>query len=111
MFDFKSAVGKVFGTRSDRELKKLAPLVTRVGELEKAMQARTDEELKALTPDFKQRVENGEPLDKILPEAFALVREVSVRTLVFPSDAAAPPVGMCAPRVLRTLPSTHPISC
>jgi preprotein translocase subunit SecA len=81
MFDFKSAVGKVFGTRSDRELKKLSPLVSRVSDLEKAMQARSDAELKAMTPEFKQRVENGESLDKLLPEAFALVREVSVRTL------------------------------
>ena len=81
MFDIKSVVGKVFGTRSDRELRKLAPMVKKVGELEAGMKARSDAELKALTPDFKQRIENGESLDSILPEAFALVREVGVRTL------------------------------
>ncbi len=81
MFDIKSVVGKVFGTRSDRELKKLSPLVNRVAELEKSMKDRSDDALKALTPEFKQRIENGEPLDLLLPEAFALVREVGVRTL------------------------------
>ncbi|MDG1480513.1 MAG: preprotein translocase subunit SecA [Myxococcota bacterium] len=81
MFDIKSVVGKVFGTRSDRELKKLMPLVSRVKDLEQSMKDRSDEALKALTPEFKTRIANGESLDDILPEAYALVREVSVRTL------------------------------
>ncbi len=74
-------IKKVFGTRVEREAKKLRPLVTRVGELEARYEPLSDAELKAFTPEFKQRIENGEPLDDLLPEAFALVREVSRRTL------------------------------
>jgi len=72
---------KLFGTRSERELKKFRPIVDRVGALEKKMKALSDDELKALTPALKMRIANGEPLDDMLPEAFACVREVSVRTL------------------------------
>ena len=72
---------KVFGTRSDRMLKKLQPMVDQITSLEPKMQGLSDDQLKAYTPDFRQRIENGAPLDDLLPEAFALVREVGWRTL------------------------------
>ncbi len=72
---------KVFGTSNDRELRKLDPLVKHINSLASGMTELSDEQLKAFTPDLKQRLENGAPLDDLLPEAFALVREVSVRTL------------------------------
>ena len=72
---------KVFGSSNDRQLKKLNPLVQHIATLEAGMKALSDEELKAYTPAFKLRLENGEGLDDILPEAFALVREVGRRTM------------------------------
>jgi len=81
MFDLKNIVGKVFGSRSKRALRKLQPTIVRINDLEKVMQAKSDADLKALTPDFKQRIDNGASLDDLLPEAFAAVREVGKRTL------------------------------
>ncbi|MEL6346766.1 MAG: preprotein translocase subunit SecA [Myxococcota bacterium] len=81
MFDLKGVISKVFGTRSERALKKLRPTVQRINDLESMMQAKSDAELKACTPEFKQKIENGANLDELLPEAFALVREVGKRTL------------------------------
>jgi len=72
---------KVFGSKNERELKKLRPVVEIINSLEPAVQAMSDERLKAQTPKLKTRFENGESLDDILPEAFATVREASVRTL------------------------------
>ena len=72
---------KVFGSQNERELKRLQPIVDQVNALEPAIQALSDEELKAQTAVFKQRIEQGETLDDILPEAFATVREASMRTL------------------------------
>ena len=72
---------KVFGSKNERELKRLQPILEQISALEPKMQAKTDEELKAQTAVFKQRVDQGESLDDILPEAFAVVREASVRTL------------------------------
>jgi len=72
---------KVFGTKHDRELKKLRPILQKVNELEPKIQKLSDDELKAKTPEFKQRIERGESLDDLLPEAFAVVREVSKRTI------------------------------
>jgi preprotein translocase subunit SecA len=74
-------VSKFIGTRSDRELKKIQPMVVRVAELEKKMQALSDASLQGLTAEFRQRVENGEPLDDMIPETFAAIREASVRTV------------------------------
>ena len=74
-------VKKVIGTRSDRELKRLSPLVSRINGLEAAMQACSDRELQAFTPEFKQKLENGAKVDDILPDAFAVVREVARRRL------------------------------
>ncbi len=72
---------KVFGSKNERELKRLAPLVEQINALEPEIQAMSDETLRAQTLRFKERLENGEPLDDLLPEAFATVREASVRTL------------------------------
>ena len=72
---------KVFGSQNERELKRLQPIVDQINALEPAMQALSDKELKAQTAVFKQRIEQGETLDDILPEAFATVREASMRTL------------------------------
>ena len=72
---------KVFGSSNERLLKKLEPLVQRINALEPDMQQLSDADMAGKTPAFKQRVQNGEPLDDLLPEAFALVREASVRTL------------------------------
>jgi preprotein translocase subunit SecA len=72
---------KVFGSKNERELKRLQPAVDRINALEPAMQAMSADELRAQTARFKERVESGESLDELLPEAFAAVREASVRTL------------------------------
>jgi preprotein translocase subunit SecA len=72
---------KLFGSKNQRELKKLQPIVNRINELEPSLKAKSDAELKSMTGDFKQRLEKGATLDDILPEAFALVREAGRRYL------------------------------
>jgi len=72
---------KVFGSKNERELKKIQPVVEKINALEPRIQAMSDEELKAQTQRFKDRVNTGESLDDLLPEAFATVREASVRAL------------------------------
>ena len=72
---------KIFGSYSDRELKKIKPLADRILGLESEYAAMSDEQLKAKTPEFKSRLENGETLDDLLPEAFAAVREAAWRVL------------------------------
>ena len=72
---------RLFGDANERELKKIQPIVSRVNELEPAWQKLSDEQLAAKTADFKQRLENGEPLDDLLPEAFATVRETGRRVM------------------------------
>jgi len=72
---------KVFGTKNERELKKLWPLVEKINSLEADLASLTDTQLKDKTEEFKKRLEEGETLDDILPEAFAVVREVSRRKL------------------------------
>ncbi len=72
---------KIVGTKNERELKRIQPLVEATNSFESKMQGYTDDELKGLTPHFKERLENGAELDSILPEAFAAVREVARRTL------------------------------
>jgi len=72
---------KIFGSKNERELKRMQPLIHQINELEPDMQSMSDEQLKAKTPVFKERIENGEPLDELLPEAFAVVREASTRAL------------------------------
>jgi len=72
---------KVFGSKNERELKRLQPLVERINALESEFKAMRDDQLRALTPKFKERIGQGEPLDSLLPEAFAAVREASLRAL------------------------------
>lgn len=66
---------------NQRELNRIAPLVARINELEPDFEKLSDQELKAKTPEFKGRLNNGETLDELLPEAFATVREAAKRTL------------------------------
>lgn len=72
---------KIFGNYSDKEIKKTMPIVKKINDLEPTISALSDDELKAKTPEFKDRLANGETLDDILPEAFAVVREASKRVL------------------------------
>jgi preprotein translocase subunit SecA len=78
---FSTLITKIFGSKNERDLKLIAPLVQRINELEPEMARRSDLELAELTPKFRERLGNGEPPDDLLPEAFATVREVSKRTL------------------------------
>ncbi len=71
----------VFGSRNDRFVKQLEKIVAKINALEPQMEALSDAELQAKTPEFKTRIANGESLDKILPEAFAVCREASKRVL------------------------------
>jgi len=71
----------IFGSSNERELKRMAPIVDQINRLEPDFQALSDEQLKAKTAEFKERISNGESLDELLPEAFAAVRETSVRVL------------------------------
>jgi len=74
-------ISKIFGTYSEREVKRVQPLVNKINELEPELAKLTDTELKGKTAEFKNRLEKGETLDDILPEAFATVREASKRVL------------------------------
>ncbi|MCS5637573.1 MAG: preprotein translocase subunit SecA [Myxococcota bacterium] len=74
-------LSKVFGTRNDRVIKRVVPVLERINALETEVVGLTDADLRARTPAFRQRLENGEPLDDLLPEAFATVREAAKRTL------------------------------
>lgn len=71
----------LFGTKHDRDIKKIRPIVDHINSLEAKMQGLSDEELKAQTPKFKEMLKNGATLDQILPEAYATVREASKRVL------------------------------
>ena len=71
----------MFGTQNERTLKRLASNVAAINEFESQMQALSDAELRAVTPKLRQRLQDGATLEMILPEAFAVVREASVRTL------------------------------
>lgn len=75
------AFEKIFGTHSERELKRIKPLVDKIEELRPAMMEMTDEQLQAKTPEFKKRLEAGETLDDILVESFAVVREAARRVI------------------------------
>ncbi|MCI9439634.1 MAG: preprotein translocase subunit SecA [Ruminococcus sp.] len=74
-------IEKIFGTHSENELKRIYPIVDRIEALEPEMQALSDGELRDKTKEFRQRLDDGETLDDILPEAFAAVREAAVRSL------------------------------
>ena len=77
----KSFFEKVFGSYSDKELKRIGPLVDKIEALDEDMKRLSDEELKHKTIEFKERLNKGETLDDILPEAYAVVREASFRVL------------------------------
>jgi len=72
---------KIFGNKNQREIKKLSKVVNKINGMEPAMQALSDEELKGKTAEFRERFENGESLDQLLPEAFAVAREAGVRVM------------------------------
>ena len=74
-------LNKVFGTYSSREIKRVLPLQQKVLELEETYRAMSDDELKAMTPKLRERLAQGEPLDSVLPDAFATCREASDRVL------------------------------
>ena len=76
-----STVKKIFGTRNDRELKRMRKVVARINALEEAMQALDDNALRAKTDEFRSRLSEGEKLDQLLSEAFAVVREAGSRAL------------------------------
>ncbi len=72
---------KIFGTYSEKEIKRITPIIEKINGLEPYMEKLTDYELQSKTSEFKQRLAKGETLDDILPEAFAVVREASKRVL------------------------------
>jgi preprotein translocase subunit SecA len=72
---------RIFGSKNDRELRRLGPIIEAINGLEPGLQAMSDEELQGQTARLKEMLEQGSSLDDILPEAFATVREASVRTL------------------------------
>ncbi len=77
----QSLLAKVIGTQNERDLKKLRPIVAQVNALEASIAGLTDEALRGKTAEFKARVANGESLDSLLPEAFAVVREAGRRVM------------------------------
>ena len=74
-------IDKVFGTHSERELKRIEPIVKKIESYREAMGKLTDEELRGKTTEFKKRLTEGETLDDLLPEAYATVREAAKRVL------------------------------
>ena len=74
-------ISKVFGTHSEREVKRVLPLVDKIEALEPEMEKLTDDELRGKTNEFKERLKKGETLDDLLVEAYAVVREASKRTI------------------------------
>ena len=76
-----NVIEKVFGTHSERELKRIAPIVERIEKLRPAMQELSDEQLREKTREYKNRLAAGETLDDLLPEAYATVREAAKRVL------------------------------
>ena len=78
-------ISKLFGTRSEREIKKIQPIVDKILALEEEYKALSQEQLQGKTGEFKKRLANGETLDDLLPEAFAAIREASL-------SASQPPI-------------------
>ncbi len=76
---FTSILGAIAGDYNQRQLNKIQPLVKKINELDKEWDSLTDEQIKAKTPEFKKRLEAGETLDDILPEAFATVKQACKR--------------------------------
>ena len=78
---FRAIATKIFGSRNDRILRRLNKQVQKINKLEPEFEALSDEQLKAKTAEFRERLQNGETLESLIPEAFATVREASKRTL------------------------------
>jgi len=78
---FDSLLAKVFGTKNERDLKRLTPLIAQINEREAGLTALSDQGLRSNTVTLRNRLEQGEPLDDVLPDAFAVVREAGRRTL------------------------------
>ena len=78
---FQKMITKVFGSKEDRDVKKFRDIVEAVNQREPETQKLTDAQLQSKTPEFRQRLDAGEPLDELLPDAFATVREAAIRTL------------------------------
>jgi len=76
-----SLIKKIVGSKNERDLKRIQPLIAQVNQVESKVSPLSDEQLRAKTSEFKGRIKGGESLDEILPEAFAVVREASKRTL------------------------------
>lgn len=74
-------LSKLFGTKHERDMKRLQPIVDQINSLEQRLKNLSNDDLKAMTPAFVERVANGEPLDQLLPEAFAVCREAASRVL------------------------------
>src|ERR1700744_4669641 len=81
MLGFSSIAKQLFGSANERKIKPLWAVVAKINALEPRFVAMSDEELRAMTPAFRTRLEKGESLDDLLPEAFAVVREAAKRTL------------------------------
>ena len=99
-----SFMEKLFGTFSDKELKRIRPIADKVLALEPQMQKLTDAELQAKTPELKEKLKNGATLDDILPEAFAVCREADWRVLGLSSAAlccTGPALPRCRPAKAR----------
>ncbi|HVR63005.1 MAG TPA: preprotein translocase subunit SecA [Polyangia bacterium] len=78
---FSYVAKKIFGTKNARVIKAMRPIVARIGEMEPALQAKPDAELQAMTGEFRRRLDRGQPLEELLPEAFAVCREAGRRVL------------------------------
>ena len=74
-------IKKIFGTSHEREIKRARPVVARINDLEPRIKALSDAELRGQTVKFRERLDRGEPLNDLLPEAFATVREASRRVV------------------------------
>ena len=72
----ENLLAKVFGSKNEREIKRMQPMVAAINDLEPEIQRLSDDQLKAKTADFKQRIDNGESLDDLLAESFAVCRSV-----------------------------------
>ena len=78
---FDTFLAKIFGTKNERDLKRLQPIVAAINEAETSVAALSNDQLRDKTSQFRERLEHGEPLDRMLAEAFAVVREAGRRTL------------------------------
>ena len=78
---FNKILTKIVGSKNDRDLKQIGPLVQQINGLEPEMARLSDAQLAELTPKFRQRIAAGETLDELIPDAFAAAREVSKRIL------------------------------